>query len=117
LNCLEHDTLLKMSGCEQIVNFIHVVDVISGIEKAIDIAFLSKNKVLHSYSLVSNKSYQLKEIVIKAAEIYGKDIESLIEFGFYPYRNRERFEFSVIDVLPGWEAQISILDWLKNRPR
>ena len=100
---------LQMSPGEQLLDLLHVDDVVHGYEVAAD-ALLSGNLPPASqYRLSSRSLVRLKDVVELYRQATGDTIS--IVWGGRPYRVREVMKpVSPVPVLPKWQACISLKD-------
>jgi len=102
---------LQMSPGEQLLDLLHVDDVVHGYEVAAD-ALLAGNLPSPSrYRLSSGSLVRLRDIVELYRGATGHTVN--VVWGGRPYRAREVMEpFSPVPVLPEWQPCISLRDGL-----
>jgi len=102
---------LQMSPGEQLLDLLHVDDVVHGYEVAAD-ALLAENLPSPSqYRLSSGSLVRLRDVVELYREATGHTVN--VVWGGRPYRVREVMEpVSPVSVLPEWQACISLKDGL-----
>lgn len=103
---------LNMSPGEQIMDILHIDDVISGFVTLISL--LSNEYPLENeYILTSQKRYSLQELASIFSEISGKPMS--INWGGNSYRpNEVMIPWEKGVKLPNWEAQIDIYQGIKK---
>ncbi len=99
---------IDMSGGEQLMKLVHVSDVFHAIDFSIKKVLISNQEEIFSYDVCSDEAYSLREIAALMCESVGVDTSKIINFGFYPYRERERFTLDTNRILPGWVALKSL---------
>jgi nucleoside-diphosphate-sugar epimerase len=103
---------LEMSPGEQEINLLHVHDVVSGIECAME-SLLGGNIQSGIYCLRSDSTLSLKGLVGLIETVSKKKIN--IVWGGRQYRPREVMKAcDVIRVLPGWHEETPLRDGLKE---
>lgn len=114
-SAIKSNKKLQMSGGEQFINLVHIEDVIDAVEIATNILHKSNSNKLLTYSVKSEKSIMVKEIIDIYEDILNKNLRHLFELNHYPYRDRERFELPDDDSCPdGWYQKISLLQGLSQ---
>tara|TARA_B100000886_G_scaffold339924_1_gene306985 strand:- start:1503 stop:2348 length:846 start_codon:yes stop_codon:yes gene_type:complete len=112
---INNDECLNMSNGEQLINLVHIKDVIDAAIKSSYLIRKYNQKKLKKYSIKSNDTIQIKKIIKLYEEILSKNLDHLFNLGYYPYRSRERFELPKDDKVPdGWVPSISLNDGLKE---
>ncbi len=115
LNSLKSNQVLEMSGGEQIMDILHIDDILNAFESLInlcmsDLKTLAQNK---NFTLHSKERLSLKEV----AKIFEKslNVKLNIKWGAKPYGLRENFiPYEFGDTLPNWQAQISLEEGFKK---
>lgn len=79
----------KMSGGEQLRDFIYIEDVVDALIKAIALDFNGFDVLNISYG----KSHKLKDVALMIEEMLGA--QGLVRLGEYPYRDCEIMEYAV----------------------
>lgn len=104
---------LQLTSGEQLINYTHVADVVSGLGKALDLVS-SGADIKHSrYFLKSPKSLKLKELVSLYLKV--NNLSANLKWGERPSSSRDFFcEIDILEVLPGWEPQVDLEEGLKN---
>ena len=102
---------LQMSPGEQLLDLLHVDDVVHGYEVGADGLLSGRLPSLSQYRLSSGSLVQLKDIVELYRQATGRTVS--VAWGGRPYRAREVMEpVSPVPVLPEWQAGISLKDGL-----
>lgn len=102
---------LQMSPGEQLLDLLHVDDVIHGYEVAADGLLTGHLPSPSQYRLSSGSLVRLKDVV----ELYREATRQTVNvaWGGRPYRVREVMECrSPVPVLPGWTPSKSLTTWL-----
>ena len=103
---------LIMSPGEQLIDLVHVDDVVAALRQA---AFqLSDDHVQghEFYAVSSGNSISLRALVDEVEKILGRSMP--IVWGGRPYRNREVMAPWTGPVLPGWSCKIDLISGLTN---
>ncbi|MDR2906530.1 MAG: NAD(P)-dependent oxidoreductase [Bacteroidales bacterium] len=97
---------LDMSGGQQLMNILHIDDVVRGFTSLI--ALLKQNQPINSeYVLTAQKCYTLQELAAIFEQVSGKPLH--INWGARPYRNREVMEpWQRGEILPNWLPKIDL---------
>lgn len=96
---------LHMSLGEQLLDLVHIDDVLAAYLLAIK--RLSKVKNSESYAVSSLNKISLRELVKLYIEIVNRNVN--VEWGSKPYRPREVFlPWSNFTLIPGWVAKVSL---------
>ncbi len=104
---------LAMSPGEQLIDLVHINDVVSAYLCATERILVGKVKDHERYAVCSGKPVQLRELVELFEKACGKKLN--INWGERPYRQREVMKpWSKGRELPGWKATIDLYDGLKN---
>ncbi len=104
---------LNMSHGEQVLDMVHVDDVVRAFVKAYEI--LSSNKSIHSdqFGVASGRKIRLKDLIEIFEEVTNKRIN--VCWGGREYRKREVMElWDRYKLLPNWECTISLEEGLKR---
>jgi len=100
---------LPMSPGEQLIDIVHIEDVIDAFVLAAERLLAGKVSVKECYAVRANKAQPLKELVEHF--LASRDLSADIGWGERPYRAREVMIPSTIDpVLPGWRQKRSIFE-------
>ncbi len=104
---------LEMSPGEQLIDLVHVDDVVEAYvlaAKRLDDPWCER---WQEYAVTSGNPIQLRELVALYEEISGKSLP--ITWGGRPYREREvMIPWNTGRRLPGWVPNISLLDGLRQ---
>ena len=102
-----------MSPGEQLIDLVHVDDVVRAFEMAAGRLLEGKVNGEESYGVSSGKSVSLKTLVGILGEILG--VRVAVEFGRRPYRVREVMTpWSRGGAVPGWRAEIGLRGGLEG---
>jgi nucleoside-diphosphate-sugar epimerase len=100
---------LEMSPGEQLINLVHVSDVLDALLIAPGLA----STEAPSFSVPSNQPLNLKHLVDLVGTVAGKPVD--VVFGAKDYRPREMMKsWQYAPVLPGWSANTSLTDGLTH---
>ena len=114
-NAVKNNEHLNMSSGEQVINLVHIHDVIEGIMATRKMLEQSFDEKLVKVSLKSLEPIRVKNIISVFEKIKSKDLKNLFTLGHYPYRKRERFKLSELNDFPdNWSPKISLEDGLKD---
>lgn len=92
---------LDMSPGEQLIDLVHVDDVVEAFCVAQVLVGAMKEKGLKTYGVTSGKPLSLKEIVSMLEKKLNRKIK--VHWGGRPYREREvMVPWSSMDIVPGW---------------
>jgi nucleoside-diphosphate-sugar epimerase len=110
LRVLRHGDPLSMSLGEQVLDMVHVDDVVEAYLAAA--TWLKDNPGEQAtFAVRSGESYRLKDIVAVFEEVAGVALP--IQWGGRPYRDREVMTPWVNDTpVPGWQAHVSLREGL-----
>jgi len=104
---------LAMSGGEQIIDLVHISDVVSGYHKAIEMFQESKVSGHDRFALPGCQRMPLKDAVSLFEQALGRALP--IEWGQRPYRDREVMAIHCpVPVLPEWKSTISLDEGFKR---
>lgn len=111
-NLVIHDDSLDMSPGNQLIDLVHINDVISAY-------LIAANKIKspggkhEKYGISSKQQITLRDLVELIEKITNQKLN--IRWGVRPYRNREVLEtWEKFNELPNWKPQISLEDGLKE---
>lgn len=103
---------LAMSQGEQLIDLVHIDDVIAAFELATEY-LLYDNSKCGTYAVSSQRPMILKDMVAEYES--NMNCKLNIQWGKRPYRMREvMVPWSNYSVLPGWQAKVSFADGLKR---
>ena len=92
---------LEMSPGEQLIDLVHVDDVVEAFCVAQDVVSEKNGKMFNDYGVSSGYSMSLKKIVSGLESVIGKEIN--VYWGGRPYRKREvMLTWNRFNILPGW---------------
>jgi nucleoside-diphosphate-sugar epimerase len=103
---------LEMSPGDQLLDIVHVDDVVRAYVRAIEL--LEQGKLSGaSFAVSSDAPLTLRQLAVKFESAVGKRLN--IEWGARPYRKREVMRTWTGGVpVPGWRAQIPLEDGLRR---
>ena len=109
----DENTELNMSAGEQFLNLVHITDVCEAYYIAHNL-FENENFKRHiKFSIESNESYRLKDIIALFEKITDKKINVI--WGGKPYRKREVMDvWNKGKILPNWTPAISLNEGLER---
>ena len=105
---INENKCINMSGGKQVINLVHIKDVLNAIEVAIQLTMNKNHSSVLNYSIGGEEPLLLKEVGSLMCKIAGVNIDNIISFGYYPYRTRERFEIEPFNPVPGWKCKITL---------
>lgn len=98
---------LQMSPGEQLIDLLHVEDVIAAIMQAAEVISHQDSMRRPVYMLSSKNPIALKALVGLFGEAWGTAVP--VQFGARPYRDREvMVPWNTGPILPGWRPRISL---------
>ena len=104
---------LAMSPGEQLIDLVHVDDVISAYLIAAQRLLSSQVNKYESYAVSSGRPLPLKDLVGIYEEMVGSTLP--IRWGERPYRKREVMEtWNRGNLMPGWQPAVSLKDGLSQ---
>ncbi|ADO82595.1 NAD-dependent epimerase/dehydratase family protein [Ilyobacter polytropus] len=106
-------TQLDMSPGDQVIDLVHVDDVVNAFIKAYE--YISENKEIQyeKYAVSSGREVKLKELIELYEKVSGEKI--LVKWGGRTYRKREVMKlWRNFKTLPGWTCNISLEEGLKR---
>lgn len=109
--------LVKLTGGEQIRDYIYVGDLIDAYIKSASMPLRNNVEIIN---IGSGKGISIKEIALKIASQLGAD-KDLLKFGTLPYRTNETM-YSVANIrkakkILAWEPKISLKEGIENMIR
>lgn len=106
-------TELDMSPGEQMIDLVHIDDVVDAFIKAYEY-LLNHKKIKHEkYAVSSGREINLKDLISIYENVTGNKI--LVNWGGRPYRKREVMNlWRNFKTLPNWKCTISIEEGLKR---
>ena len=112
VNAARDGRRLAMSPGEQIVNFVHIDDVVQAVRIAIARTEELAPGAFESVSLRGEENLTLRSFAALVAEIAGLPVD--IDWGARPYRPREVMQPWLGPLLPGWHPRRTIQDGLRE---
>lgn len=95
---------LDMSPGEQLIDLVHVSDVVEAFCSAREVVNEMDGSFMKDYGVTSCNPISLKGIVLKLENELGKKIN--VHWGGRPYRSREvKVPWNSMDIVPGWFAR------------
>jgi nucleoside-diphosphate-sugar epimerase len=108
------DSVLQLSKGEQIIDLLHIHDVVAAFEKAL--TWNRTSRAIGSFNdfyLTSNQRLSLKELISLCERVSGKQLN--IDWGARPYRDREvMVPWDQGPIFPGWAPSISLESGLRQ---
>jgi nucleoside-diphosphate-sugar epimerase len=105
-------TPLPMSPGEQLLELVHVDDVVAAFLVAAERLARADAPAHECFAVAAARRYSLREVVRLYGEITGRRAD--VVWGGRPYREREVMVPWEGPVLPGWEARIALPDGLRT---
>jgi nucleoside-diphosphate-sugar epimerase len=113
LELLSRGGRLEMSPGDQLLDLVHVEDVVAAFIHTMSIAETFRDGELYSYALTSGQPLRLKEVVAAFEKAAGRSLD--IGWGSRPYRDREMMEPWTGGIsLPGWCPAIPLADGINE---
>lgn len=110
---MSNNEILGMSGGEQILNLVHIHDVISAFQISANRLLANLVEESESYAVATSEKVSIKQLVEIIEDIL--DMKLSIEWGARPYRDREVMNpWSNGPKLPGWDPKVSLKAGLKD---
>jgi nucleoside-diphosphate-sugar epimerase len=105
-NCYEKNQQLDLSEGNQLLDLVHVDDVVNAFIRAYEI-LLGGTIINKSFGISSGNVVSLRQLIILINDILGKELP--VTFGSRPYRNREvMIPWNSFETLPGWHPKITL---------
>lgn len=105
---------LSMSAGGQLIDLVHIDDVLSAVDTTLELLNQAPEGVHHVYAVRSGKPLRILEVLALLMDAAGMEKADFITLGIYPYRKRERFAlFADTPTPPGWCPRIELVDGLK----
>ncbi len=112
-HCLQSQQTLSMSPGEQLIDLVHIDDVIDAYLLAAQQLMKTESAQESCYGLSSGAPLSLRELVRICEKICGKKLK--ICWGGRPYREREvMIPWRDFKSLPGWQAKISLEEGIQS---
>jgi nucleoside-diphosphate-sugar epimerase len=107
------DSLIQMSPGEQLIDLVHVDDVVAAFLTAAD-KMIHETRHIHArYAVSSGHPISVRELVSLIERVQGHPLP--VAWGARPYRLREvMVPASLVPVVPGWSPGILLIDGLKQ---
>ena len=112
LNLLKESDSIEMTPGFQEICLTHVRDVLDAIISALSLLHINTNKFEHKVYYAGAQSYTLRQVVDIYEKVANRKIN--IQWGAVPYREGVPLKLTFGDVLPGWEAKISLEEGIKD---
>ena len=103
---------LDMSQGQQIVNFVHVEDVVSAVRVALGRAAALPRGTQEAFAIRSEEALPLTALVALLERVSGRALN--VAWGARAYRDREVMQPWLGPILPGWQARKPLEDGLKE---
>lgn len=112
-NFADENKELSMSPGEQVLDLVHVSDVVEAFIKAYEILSTNKDIYSETFGVASGRKIKLKDLIDIFEKVTNKRINVI--WGGREYRKREVMElWEGYKLLPGWECKISLEEGLKR---
>lgn len=109
----EEKKVLSLSPGEQILDLVHIQDIVNGYEIASKMILERNEKCNDKYVLSSQNRIKLRELIYLYEKVTGKKV--LVNWGKREYRKREvMIPWDNGLKLPNWEAKINLEEGLKE---
>ncbi|MDD5081319.1 MAG: NAD(P)-dependent oxidoreductase [Candidatus Omnitrophota bacterium] len=103
---------ISMSPGKQMLNLLHVEDIVKGFYVAGKM-LMEKEYKNESFAVAAKENYSLKEVLDLFQQLSGQKLN--VTWGARPYRRREVMRpWSKYKTLPGWTAKISLKEGLER---
>ncbi len=112
-NFLYTGEYLAMTEGEQILNLVHIEDVVNAYLEAYE--YLKNNKMINYivFGVGSNSGIKLRDLISKFEVISGKKLN--VKWGMKPYRKREVMSlWDNYDTIPNWEITVNLEEGIKR---
>jgi len=105
--------VMDMSHGEQLINIVHIDDIIEAYGISIDRLTKLDGNYLEDYDIRSSENIKLKTLVNSYINFF--DNKLIINWGGRPYREREIMNPAFLGkVLPGWSPKVELEEGLKS---
>ena len=109
----ETQKIIKMTPGEQLVNMVHIKDVVKCYNIAAKYLINDNSEYFGEYAVSSDENYKLKDFVKLYEKISKRKINVI--WGGLDYRPREvMIPWNTGNILPGWKAYISMENGIKE---
>jgi nucleoside-diphosphate-sugar epimerase len=106
-------TPLKLTPGEQLINLVHVDDIVEAFMTAINLILKNSEMNITQYAVSANKSISIKSLVKLIERLSGENLN--VNFGGEKYRDREVFiPWTSYEILPGWKPRVNLENGLKK---
>lgn len=106
LNAARTGEVLRMSPGEQLLDLVHVDDVVAAVLLALE---ADVTKPFSSWALSSSQPLTLRELTVLVARLTGRNVA--VRWGARPYRKIEAFApWQAGPLMPGWSPTVSLED-------
>jgi nucleoside-diphosphate-sugar epimerase len=113
LNQIKTDQPLKLTPGNQLINLIHVDDIVEAYMIAIDLIVKNSEEKITEYGVSAEETITIKALAELIEKLSRKNLN--IIFGGVNYRNREVFTpWKSFNLLPGWKPKIELDAGLKE---
>jgi nucleoside-diphosphate-sugar epimerase len=113
LNQIKSDQPLKLTPGNQLINLIHVDDIVEAYMIAIDLIVKNSEEKITEYGVSAEETITIKALAELIEKLSRKNLN--IIFGGVNYRNREVFTpWKSFNLLPGWKPKIELDAGLKE---
>jgi len=103
---------LQMSPGEQLLDLVHVDDVVDALLVAAQRAGSNDADSSESFAVPAARRYTLREVVELYSSVTGRPVD--VVWGGRPYRDREVMVPWTGDPLPGWRPAVPLADGLRS---
>lgn len=109
---IETNEVIRMSPGEQLVDFVHINDVVDAFALAVK-RIQDEAPLRERYLVSSGSPIAVRDLIALVESIVGAPIP--VELAALPYRDREVMNpYSSGNPVPGWEAKISLNEGLRD---
>jgi nucleoside-diphosphate-sugar epimerase len=113
LNQIISEQPLKLTPGNQLINLVHVDDIVEAYMIAIDLIVNDSEEKITEYGVSAENNISIRSLAKLIEKLSGADLK--IIFGGVNYRNREVFiPWSSFNLLPGWKPKIELGDGIKE---
>ncbi len=114
-DALNKRTELRMSSGGQIIDLIHINDVLRGVDATLDHLVNMQSGIHEIFAIRSGVPLRILDILMLLKKASGTEAADYIKLGALPYRDRERFSlFKNTPTPPEWKPRIGLYDGLKE---
>lgn len=110
--CVKQKTI-ETTAAQQVINLTYIDDVISGLQKSVDLILNEKQKVFKNFEVCHSKEFPLIEVIKLITEFTGNSASILVGKKPYP-QNIQMQPKHFYPTLPEWRAKISLESGIKN---